>query len=75
MSCFFTDKPVENFDDVQATGIKKFKRFFVEMLNKGIYLAPSAFEAIFISCAHDDSDLDLTIEAAAESFKKVAAMQ
>lgn len=68
MSCFFTDKPVNNFDDVQKTDIKMFKKFFAEMLNQGIYLAPSAYEAMFISLAHTKDDLKKTIEAANISF-------
>jgi len=68
MSCFFTDKQVTNFDDVQNTDIKMFKKFFSEMLNQGIYLAPSAYEAMFISLAHTQEDLKKTIEAAKISF-------
>jgi len=70
MSCFFTDKPVNNFDDVQTTNIKMFKKFFAEMLNQGIYLAPSAYEAMFISLAHTKKDLEETIKAAKISFAK-----
>jgi len=68
MSCFFTDRPVKNFDDVRSTDITQFKRFFVEMLSRGIYLAPSAYEAIFVSLAHSPSDIEKTITAAHESF-------
>jgi glutamate-1-semialdehyde 2,1-aminomutase len=70
MSCFFTDKPVRNFDDVQATDIGRFKRFFAQMLKQGIYLAPSAYEAIFVSLAHTVRDIKNTIKAAEESFRK-----
>ena len=70
MSCFFTDKPVRNFADVQATNIKQFKRFFTEMLKQGVYLAPSAYEAMFISLAHSRQDIEKTIKAAAKSFHK-----
>lgn len=68
MSCFFTDKQVNNFNDVQSTNIVMFKKFFSEMLNQGIYLAPSAYEAMFISLAHTKADLEKTIEAAKISF-------
>jgi glutamate-1-semialdehyde 2,1-aminomutase len=71
MSCFFTEKPVRNFDDVQSTNIKQFKRFFAEMLRQGIYLAPSAYEAIFISLAHTKQDIQKTIEAAQSAFSKI----
>ncbi len=81
LSCFFTDptrsgaagKPVRNFDDVRATDIAAFKKFFAQMLDRGIYLAPSAYEAMFVSSAHTKQDLDQTIEAARASFKVVAA--
>jgi glutamate-1-semialdehyde 2,1-aminomutase len=72
MSCFFTDKRVQNFEDVRATDIAAFKRFFAEMLNRGIYLAPSAYEAMFVSLAHTKQDIDQTVEAARESFAAVA---
>ncbi len=72
VSCFFTDKPVRNFDDVRATDIAAFKRFFAAMLDRGIYLAPSAYEAMFVSLAHTKQDIDQTVEAARASFKAVA---
>ncbi len=71
MSCFFTDKPVRNFADVQATDIGRFKRFFAQMLKRGIYLAPSAYEAMFISLAHTVRDIESTIEAARNSFQYI----
>jgi len=74
MSCFFTDKAVTNFDDVGATDVAAFKNFFAEMLERGIYLAPSAYEAMFISLAHSGDDIDRTIEAARAGFKAVAAL-
>jgi len=71
MSCFFTDQPVRDFTDVQATNIKQFKRFFAEMLKRGIYLAPSAYEAMFVSLAHTKEAIEKTIEAAEQSFSKI----
>jgi glutamate-1-semialdehyde 2,1-aminomutase len=71
MSCFFTDKPLRNFADVQSTNIKQFKRFFAEMLSQGIYLAPSAYEAMFVSLAHSKQDIEKTIEAAQKTFLKL----
>jgi glutamate-1-semialdehyde 2,1-aminomutase len=71
LSCFFTGKPVRNFDDVRATDIAAFKRFFAEMLHRGIYLAPSAYEAMFVSLAHTKQDIERTVEAARESFRSV----
>jgi glutamate-1-semialdehyde 2,1-aminomutase len=72
MSCFFTDKKVLNFDDVRATDIKSWKKFFIAMLEQGIYLAPSAYEAMFVSMAHSQEDIEKTIEAAKLSMKKIS---
>ena len=71
MSCFFTDKPVRNFADVQSTNIRRFKKFFAEMLRCGIYLAPSAYEAMFVSLAHTQQDIEKTIKAAEKSFRLI----
>ncbi len=68
LSCFFTDRPIRNFQDVQSTNIKRFKVFFAEMLRNGIYLAPSAYEAMFVSLVHSEADIQKTIKAAASSF-------
>jgi glutamate-1-semialdehyde 2,1-aminomutase len=70
MSCFFTDRPVLNFADVQATDNDSFKKFAATMLKHGIYLAPSAYEAMFVSLAHSKKDIEKTIEAARNSFRK-----
>jgi len=71
MSCFFTEGSVRNFADVRATDIKRFKRFFAEMLRQGIYLAPSAYEAMFVSLAHSKKDIERTIEAAGSSLREI----
>jgi len=68
LSCFFTDRPVRNFADVQKTNVKQFKKFFSEMLRMGIYLAPSAYEAMFISLAHTKRDIEKTILAAEKAL-------
>jgi len=73
MSCFFTDKAVRSFPDVQSTDIARFKKFFAAMLSRGIYLAPSAYEAMFVSLAHSSEDLEKTIEAARSSFAQIKA--
>jgi glutamate-1-semialdehyde 2,1-aminomutase len=72
LSVFFTPNPVRHFDHVRATDIAAFKRFFAGMLRRGIYLAPSAYEAWFVSTAHTKSDIDRTIDAAREAFKAIA---
>jgi glutamate-1-semialdehyde 2,1-aminomutase len=71
LSCFFTNRPVRNFEDVKTTNIHQFKTFFAEMLNRGIYIAPSAYEAMFVSLAHSKSDIDRTIEASRTSFAAI----
>ena len=65
----FTDAPsVRTFDQVAAADVKRFKRFFHGMLNEGVYLAPSAFEAGFVSAAHGDKEINATIAAARKVF-------
>jgi len=71
MSCFFTDKEVKNFADVRSTNMRQFKKFFARMLEQGIYLAPSAYEAMFVSLSHTQQDIEKTIEAAKNSFRKI----
>ncbi|WP_446809227.1 glutamate-1-semialdehyde 2,1-aminomutase [Methylomonas sp. 2BW1-5-20] len=66
---FSNEKSVSRFSQVMACDVDRFKRFFHGMLDKGFYLAPSAFEAGFVSAAHTDEDLLATMDAAAEVFK------
>jgi len=68
---FFTSEPVFDFASAQKSSTQAYSIFFQEMLKRGVYLAPSQFEAFFISMAHEKSDLDLTIQAAAEAFMRV----
>ena len=66
---FFTDsEQVSSFADVSKCDGEKFKRFFHGMLEQGVYLAPSAFEAGFISSAHGDKEIEKTIQAARNVF-------
>jgi glutamate-1-semialdehyde 2,1-aminomutase len=66
---FFSDEPqVTRFAQVMQCDQALFKRFFHAMLDAGVYLAPSAFEAGFVSAAHDDEDLDRTLDSAAAIF-------
>ncbi len=64
---------IVTFDDVMASDAERFKRFFHLMLEGGVYLAPSAFEAGFTSIAHGDKELQLTLDAAERAFAKLAA--
>ncbi|MFT6341310.1 MAG: glutamate-1-semialdehyde 2,1-aminomutase [Polaribacter sp.] len=69
---FFTDQSrISSFADVMACDSERFNRFFHAMLDQGVYLAPSAFEAGFVSAAHSDEDIDATIAAARKAFAKV----
>jgi glutamate-1-semialdehyde 2,1-aminomutase len=71
---FFTDKaPVRYFREVMSCDVERFKRFFHSMLEQSIYLAPSAFEAGFISAAHTTQDLDATFAAARRAFHGLRA--
>jgi glutamate-1-semialdehyde 2,1-aminomutase len=66
---FFTDEPnVDRYSKVMACDVERFKRFFHGMLAEGIYFAPSAYEAGFMSAAHTSADIDATIAAAARVF-------
>ena len=71
LSCFFTKQPVRNFEGIKSTDISRFKKFFAEMLKRGIYLAPSAYEAMFVSLAHSKKDIEKTVKACRESFKSI----
>lgn len=70
LSVFFTSHPVRNFADVQNTDISQFKKFFAAMLEQGIYLAPSAYEAMFVSLAHSEKEIEKTINVAYYAFCK-----
>jgi glutamate-1-semialdehyde 2,1-aminomutase len=70
---FFTDAgPVTNFEQATACNQEQFKTFFHAMLDRGVYLAPSAFEAGFVSAAHGEAEIEATLAAAAEAFAVVA---
>jgi glutamate-1-semialdehyde 2,1-aminomutase len=69
---FFTEAPtVTSFAGTTACDVDRFKKFFHGMLAEGVYLAPSAFEAGFISAAHSDADIDATVAAAGRVFSRL----
>lgn len=71
---FFTDKsPVRYFREVMACDVERFKKFFHAMLDEGVYLAPSAFEAGFVSAAHGEAELERTIAAAKRAFGRIGS--
>jgi glutamate-1-semialdehyde 2,1-aminomutase len=70
---FFTAEPkVERYSQAVACDVERFKKFFHAMIGEGVYLAPSAFEAGFISAAHTNEIVDATIDAARRCFAKLA---
>ena len=69
---FLCNGPVRNFEEAKATDAERFGKLHRAMLERGVYLAPSAFEAGFTSLAHSDADIDATINAFRESFAAVA---
>jgi len=66
---FFTEGPVTDYESAKRSDTVRFGRFFRAMLDRGIYLAPSQFEAAFLSAAHSEADIRKTIAAAREAFK------
>ena len=70
---FFTDQKVETYAQATACDTAAFNRFFHAMLERGVFLAPSAYEAGFLSSAHDEAVIEATLAAAREAFKVVAA--
>jgi glutamate-1-semialdehyde 2,1-aminomutase len=68
---FFTEGPVKDYRTAKMSDTKRFAQFFVEMMEQGIYLPPSQFEAWFISLAHTQKDLDKTIEACDAAFQRI----
>jgi len=67
--CFFSkEEKVNTFEQVMACNVEQFKKYFHLMLNRGVYLAPSAFEAGFVGAAHGDREIGLTLDAAEQAF-------
>ena len=66
---YFTDQPIHNLADAMKSDRERFKKYFHGMLDAGVYLAPSQFEAGFISTAHSTEDIDATVRAAAKVMK------
>ncbi|MGI1658649.1 MAG: glutamate-1-semialdehyde 2,1-aminomutase [Desulfitobacterium sp.] len=70
-SAFFTSQPVIDFKSACTSDSERFAAFFRGMLEKGVYLAPSQYEAVFLSTAHSDADLDYTLEQAKDVLKSL----
>jgi glutamate-1-semialdehyde 2,1-aminomutase len=69
---FFTEGPVRDWDSAKRSDTGQFGRFFHAMLERGIYLAPSQFEAAFVSAAHTENDIQATVKAAREAWGAAA---
>ncbi|UCE59269.1 MAG: aminotransferase class III-fold pyridoxal phosphate-dependent enzyme, partial [Phycisphaerales bacterium] len=65
------DRKVNNFTDAQACDHELYAKFFRAMLDRGVWLPPSGYEAMFVSAAHDDSAIDVIVDAAGESFRSI----
>ena len=69
---FFTDQKVETYAQATACDVPAFNRFFHAMLEQGVFFAPSAYEAGFVSSAHDDAVIEATLAAARAAFRVAA---
>jgi glutamate-1-semialdehyde 2,1-aminomutase len=72
ITVFFSAGPVVDYATAKASDTRRFARFFHAMLERGVYLPPAQFEAAFISLAHEEADLSLTLRAAGEAFRAAA---
>ena len=68
LTFFCADRPVRNFEDARASDIEQYAALFRHLLERGIYIAPSQFEAMFVSTVHGDAEIDQTVEAFAEFY-------
>ncbi len=72
---FFAPEQVTNYAEAKRSDTKMYAHFFREMLQRGIFLAPSQFEAAFVSAAHTPADIERTITAARDAFKTIASQR
>jgi glutamate-1-semialdehyde 2,1-aminomutase len=73
LTIFFAKGPIRNYSDAKKSDAAQFAKFFQAMLARGIFLPPSQYEALFVSAAHTDTDIDQTIGAAHDSFQTLKA--
>lgn len=71
LGLFFTDQPVSDFAGAQKSDVALFAGYYKEMLEQGIYLAPSQYEAAFVSSAHSEADIEATVQAAGRVFESL----
>jgi len=72
LCCFFAPPPVQDYAAATAANLEAFAAYFRRMLSGGVFLAPSQFEAMFVSAAHSSGDVDRTVQAAAAAFRDAA---
>lgn len=72
---FFTDGPVSSYESACASDLKRFARWYQGLMDRGIYVAPSQFEALFLSAAHTQEDLSRTLEAAGEVLRELGGAE
>jgi glutamate-1-semialdehyde 2,1-aminomutase len=70
-TCFFTNDSVADYASAKKADTARFARFFRSLLGRGVYFPPSQFEAAFVSTAHQESDVDRTVEAATKAFEEI----
>lgn len=68
MTVFFTDAPVTSYEQAKSSDLEKFKRWYLGLLSRGVYAAPSQFEAMFLSSVHTDEEIETIVNAAKEIF-------
>jgi len=71
LTLFFTDKEVVDFESALTSDVEKFALFWQKMLEKGVYLPPSQFEAWFVSLAHGEKEIEFTVEKIYEALKEI----
>jgi glutamate-1-semialdehyde 2,1-aminomutase len=72
LTLFFADEPVRNYADAKKSNTSRFATFFHQMLNRGVFLPPSQFEALFVSAAHTEDDINRTLSSARASLEAIA---
>lgn len=71
MGLYFAPGPITNFEEAKKSNLTRFSKYYKAMLDNGVYLAPSQFEAAFVSAAHDDAAIEKTLEAAKAAFAEL----
>ena len=71
MTLFFTADPVTDFESATKSDTERYARYFHGMLQRGVYVAPSQFEAAFVSSLHGDAEVEATLKAARETFGEI----